>query len=445
MFTSLHLKQFKSWTDTGPITLAPVTLVLGTNSSGKSSLVQSLLLLKQTVESSDRTIHLNLGGDASTDLFNFGGFKGICKQGARDRHFSIGFSFRRVGRERRERVSGGRFAASYGQTSAGATVIKELRLQESEDGHCFRIKREKKGAFSVFVDDAWDDPPLSYYLDSSLGTRRNYAPERSVAFSRPAIGLLGDNGSRVEDISLAIDSELRALTYLGPLRRQPERDYVWNKAQPGKIGVDGRHAIDALLASATLHRPNNQEYNRTLNSVSTWLRKMNLAERIRVRQVGHSNRYEVVIDSQAVSANLRDVGIGVSQVLPVLTAAFFAPPGSSVVLEEPEIHLHPLAQSLLAELFVEVSRERNIQFIVETHSEHLFRRMQTLMARRTIEPEHCAMYFVERDKEGSHLRHLKLDDYGRVENWPEQFFGDALGETAEQARLMFERRVEEGQ
>ena len=444
MFTSLHLKQFKSWTDTGPITLAPVTLVLGTNSSGKSSLIQSLLLLKQTVESSDRTIHLNLGGDASTDLFNFGGFKGICKQGARDRHFSIDFSFRRVGRERRERVGCGRFAASYGQTSAGATVIKELRLQGSEDGHCFRIEREKKGAFSVFVDDAWDDP-LSYCFGLPLGKSRDYAPERSIAFSRPAIGLLGDNGSRVEDISLAIDSELRALVYLGPLRRQPERDYVWNKAQPGKIGVDGRHAIDALLASATLHRPNNQEHNRTLNSVSTWLRKMNLADRLKVHQLGHSNRYEVVIDSQAVSANLRDVGIGISQVLPVLTVAFFAPPGSSVVLEEPEIHLHPLAQSLLAELFVEVSRKRNIQFIVETHSEHLFRRMQTLIARRTIEPEHCAMYFIERDKKGSHLRHLELDDYGRVKNWPEQFFGDALGETAEQARLMFERRMEEGQ
>ena len=69
MFTSLHLKQFKSWTDTGPITLAPVTLVLGTNSSGKSSLIQSLLLLKQTVESPDRTVHLNLGGDDATDLF----------------------------------------------------------------------------------------------------------------------------------------------------------------------------------------------------------------------------------------------------------------------------------------------------------------------------------------------------------------------------------------
>ena len=435
MFTSLHLKQFKSWTDTGPVTLAPVTLVLGTNSSGKSSLIQSLLLLKQTVESSDRTIHLNLGGDPSTDLFNFGDFKSIHKQGAVDDRFSISFSFKGISiRQRKERVNGGHFSACYRQTPAGATVIQELCLKDSEDSHGFRIERQGKGAFSILMDP--DKKPL--------GKSKDYAPERSIAFSRPALSLLGDNGNLAEDISLAIDRELRALTYLGPLRRQPERDYVWNKAQPGKIGVDGHRAIDALLTSVFLHRPKNPEHNRILNGVSKWLKKMNLADRVKVHQVGHSNRYEVIVESLKVSTNLRDVGIGVSQVLPVLTVAFFAPPGSTVVLEEPEIHLHPRAQSLLAELFAGVSRARRIQFIVETHSEHLFRRMQTLIARRTIEPDHCAMYFVERDQEGSHLRELALDDYGRVKNWPDQFFGDALGETAEQARLMFERRMEEG-
>ena len=439
MFTSLRLKQFKSWKDTGQITLAPVTLVLGTNSSGKSSLIQSLLLLKQTVESPDRTIHLNLGGDDATDLFNFGDFESIHKQGARqgtrNRHFSIDFSFKRISTgQRREQVKAVRFAASYGRNSAGSPVIKELRLEDnSEDGHSFRIERQDKGAFSIFVDPA----------KKPLGKSRDYAPERSIAFSRQALSLLGDKGHLAEDISLAIDNELKDLTYLGPLRRQPERDYVWNRAKPGKIGVDGHHAIDALLASTRLHRAKSSEHNRILNGVSQWLQKMNLAERLKVCQVGRSNRYEVVVDSHGVSANLLDVGIGISQVLPVLTVAFFAPPGSTVVLEEPEIHLHPLAQSLLADLFAEVRLERKIQFIVETHSEHLFRRMQTLIARRTIQREHCAMYFVERDQNGSQLRHLELDNYGRVKNWPNQFFGDALGETAEQARLMFEQRMKE--
>ena len=131
MFTCLHLKQFKSWTDTGPITLAPVTLVLGTNSSGKSSLIQSLLLLKQTVESPNRTIHLNLGGDDATDLFNFGDFKSICKQKVKDRHFSISFSFKRVDRRRNERVSSGRFAARLWSKLGGLNCYQGTSSRQS--------------------------------------------------------------------------------------------------------------------------------------------------------------------------------------------------------------------------------------------------------------------------------------------------------------------------
>jgi predicted ATPase len=91
-------------------------------------------------------------------------------------------------------------------------------------------------------------------------------------------------------------------------------------------------------------------------------------------------------------------------------------------------------------LFVEVSRQRKVQFIVETHSEHLFRRLQTLVAGRKVANDAVAMYFVERKGKSAHLRELLLDEYGRVGNWPKDFFGDALGETREQARLMFERK-----
>ena len=80
--------------------------------------------------------------------------------------------------------------------------------------------------------------------------------------------------------------------------------------------------------------------------------------------------------------------------------------------------------------------------MIETHSEHLFRRMQTLVAREELSTEECELYFVEKDQGQAQLRRLELDAYGRVTNWPERFFGDALGETEEQARLMFQRRME---
>jgi len=422
MFTRLRLTNFKTWGDTGEVSLKPVTMLLGTNSSGKSSLIQSLLLLKQTAHSPDRTIHLNLGGDEANDLFDFGNFQNLVKKDApTPRLFSLDFSFHTGSKSR---IRQGRFSCTYGRTSSWAVVAQELRL--STEGHEFRAIRREKGSYSIFIDDE----------NQPRGKGRNLAPERSIALSADAISILGEDGPVLEDLSLAIRRELENIHYLGPLRRKPERDYVWNKSNPGEIASDGHRAIDVLLASAMLR---GNERNRIINGVAKWLKRMKLADNLEVHQVGRSTRYEVLVHHDGVTSNLSDVGIGVSQVLPVLTVAYFAPEGSTILLEEPEIHLHPLAQSLLAELFVEVSRTRKLQFIVETHSEHVFRRMQTLLAKQTIQPDQVAMYFVERVNKSASLRTLELDEYGRSKHWPEGFFGDSLGETREQARLVFTR------
>jgi len=425
MITKLRLVNFKAWEDTGEISLKPVTMLLGTNSSGKSTLIQSLLLLKQTVQSPDRSIHLNLGGDEINDLFNFGDFENLLRQGtSMPRQFSVEFSFMA---DATARVREGNFVCSYVQNSAGGVAINDWEVKT--DARRFRAIRREKGAYSVLVDDE----------SQPRGKGRQLAPERSVSLSAEAIVMLGQDGQLLEDLSLSIRRELEKIVYLGPLRRKPERDYVWNKSKPGEVGSDGHRAIDVLLASSLMK---GEDQNRIIEGVSKWLARMKVAEKLEVKQLGRSTRYEVVVHRNGVEANLRDVGIGISQVLPVLTVAYFAPQGSTILLEEPEIHLHPLAQSALAELFVEVSKERQIQFIVETHSEHLFRRMQTLIAKRQITKDEAAMYFVEREDKDACMRPLELDDFGRVKNWPVNFFGDALGETREQARLMFTHQQE---
>lgn len=425
MFTQLRLINFKAWEDTGVVELKPVTMLLGKNSSGKSTLIQSLLLLKQTVQSPDRSIHLNLGGDELNDIFNFGDFEDILRQGTSSpRQFSLNFSFLSAPATR---INKGDFFCSYGKNSAGGVAIQKWHV--SAEGHQFRSVRREKGAYSIVVDD--ESQPRA--------KGRNLSPERSVSLPAEAIASLGPDGAVLEDLSLSIRRELENIVYLGPLRRKPERDYVWNKSNPGDVGSDGHRAIDVLLASALMK---GDDQNRIIEGVSKWLVRMKVADKLEVKQLGRSTRYEMVIHRDGVEANLRDVGIGISQVLPVLTIAYFAPSGSTVILEEPEIHLHPLAQSILAELFVEVSKKRNIQFIVETHSEHLFRRMQTLIAKQKITTKDAAMYFVEREGQSAHMRPLQLDDLGRVKNWPDGFFGDALGETREQTALAIQRAKE---
>lgn len=422
MISRMRLKNFKTWEDTEEIKLSPVTLLLGTNSSGKSSIIQSLLLLKQTVRSADRSIHLNLGGDDLNDIFNFGTFKDILYKYATERQFEIDFDF--SGKLKEMYVV--KFHSVYRQDSKGGVVQDELELHAM--GKKYRFIRRERDAYSFLLGDA----------TQPFDKGRYWAPERSIGFSAEALSHAGEYSSVLQDISLAIQKEMTNLYYLGPIRRKPERDYQWNKTTPGEMGFDGQKSVDILLASDSSKKRGSS--SGILESVSKWLNRMGLAEQIILKRVGRPSRFEVVIIQDGLEINLRDVGIGVSQVLPVLVLGYFVPEGSSIILEEPEIHLHPLAQSILAEFFVDVSNERNIQFLVETHSEHLFRRMQTLLARQTLSRDQCSLYFVEKGKKHASLLRLDIDEYGRLANWPENFFGDALGETQEQAKLIFARK-----
>jgi len=117
----------------------------------------------------------------------------------------------------------------------------------------------------------------------------------------------------------------------------------------------------------------------------------------------------------------------------------FVPEGSVILCEDPEAHLHPMAQSGLADLFVEVAKKRKLQVLIETHSEHLFRRLQVLMAGAKVSEHDCALYYVERDDPSAKLIELQADEFGRIQNWPENLFGNAVGEAGQQMREMVKR------
>ena len=141
---------------------------------------------------------------------------------------------------------------------------------------------------------------------------------------------------------------------------------------------------------------------------------------------------------------LTDVGFGVSQVLPVLVLLAYAEPGDTVILEQPEIHLHPAVQSGLADVIVETALARGVQVILESHSEHLLSRLQRRVAERMfgkgliLEPRDIALYFSDVDQDTSRIRELEVDLFGNIGNWPRDFFGN---QTAE-ALAMLEARVE---
>ncbi len=438
MLTHLKLENFKIWRSTGPIQLAPITLLLGTNSSGKSSLILSLLLIRKTVKGDDSNLDLNLGNPDTNDSVTLGQYKDLlCRHGATSESTSatqIGIEFRwsKDGLGANSTL----FSARYKKGSTGSAELVFLRL--GKDGQGFSVQRQKPGIYRLSL--ATQANPL--------GQSADFRPQRSFAFSASTLNKLGTQGELIKPIGPALLDELGRIIYLGPVRRLAQRDYVWAGRMPAHIGDDGAKAVDALIASGVA-RLSAKKRNQPLPAEAQlfeqtihWLKEMNLADGVAIRALGNSARYELLIVNDEQASNIKDVGVGVSQVLPVIVAALFAQPGHIVIIEEPESHLHPLAQSKLAELLAQVSKERNVQFIVETHSEHIFRRMQTLIAKQQITPNEAAMYFVEREGKAARMRPLELDDFGRVKNWPNGFFGDVLGETREQTALAIQRAKE---
>jgi len=438
MLTHLKLENFKIWRSTGPVRLAPLTLLLGTNSSGKSSLIQSLLLIRQTVKGDDAGLDLNLGNPDADDTVTMGQFRDLlCRHGAATESApanQVGIEFRWAAHGAPAQDSA-LFSARYGAGPSGSAELRYLRL--GKDGEGFTALRQKPGIYRLLL--ANQKLPVRQSAD--------YRPERSFAFSAATLNKLGPLADGIRRVGPALLDELSRIIYLGPVRQLARRDYVWSGRMPAHIGDDGGRAVDVLIASGVAQQAARGEdrpddAGRIFRETERWLRELDVAEGLLVRSLGRSARHELLVNHRGAVVNLKDVGVGVSQVIPVVVAALFAKPGHIVIVEEPESHLHPLAQAKLTELMANVSAARGVQFIVETHSEHLFRRMQTLMARQQVQPSQAALYFVEREGQAAKLRELKLDDLGRVANWPDKFFGDSLGETREQTALAIQRAKE---
>lgn len=433
MLTQLRIRNLKAWGDQlwhSGVALAPITLLLGPNSAGKTSILQVPLLLKQTFESPDRKLGLNLGGQA-TDLVDLGSFESAIHDHEPHRELGFGVSLG---------PAEGKPALEYSSTFAlagGAPVIQTLELARA--GRVFAARRQAKGAYLL---EAPGYVPRQ--TGQRLDARRTYQPERSVAFSADAIAELGPVGAEAQDLSLQLRQAISQIAYLGPLREQPERSYLWSGVEPGDLGKRGEYAVHALLASdnSRKRQKEGQEGGKQwlVQRVSEWLCRLGVADELVLERQGSSRHYELVVVRSGQRANIMDVGFGISQVLPMLVLAHFVPRGATIVAEQPEIHLHPRAQLGLAELMAEVAQSRGVQFLIETHSEHLFRRLQTLVAQQTISPESCRLYFVDRNEDGAtQLTTLDVDEYGRVGNWPRDFFGDVMGETERQTRKMIER------
>jgi predicted ATPase len=454
MLTELGIKNFKAWRDTRPIRLAPLTVIFGTNSSGKSSLGHLLQALKQTVQISDRKRALHLGDE--TSLIDLGTFAD-CLHGhdlSQALEFSISWRLRTP------------ITVRNVLDERHAFRGEELRLKS-----ILRADRAEQPQIERFQYDLMTDGQVVLSVEHTPkmleceplrlihATGRKWPVEPPEKFYRFADRTLlrYQNADFLADFALQTESMLEQLYFLGPLRRPPRRVYQWSGETPPDVGTQGETAIAALLAAAAqdrkLNRGHKQRVARFDEFIARWLKELGVIENFAVRPVAKGRKeYEVMVRTHPAADEVRltDVGFGVSQVLPALVQAFYAPRGSTVWMEQPEIHLHPMAQSNLADVFISAVRSyedgapRNTQLIVETHSEHFLTRLQRRIAEEVIPAAEVAIYFVNRQGAAAELEELTLNLFGEIENWPENFFGDDMADIVARTTAALRRQADDG-
>lgn len=454
MIHSLWLENFKSWQSTGAVRLAPLTGLFGTNSSGKTSLLQYLLMLKQTAESPDRNLVLDLG-DAKSRV-ELGTYRDVVHRHdlAGELAWDMAWQLKEPlvvkdpAKKSSDLLQGDMvgFGANIhwernGGSGSGRPAVRRMRyafagahfgMDEVADsaGQYELSTSSKKVKFKRVPGRAWNlPPPLKCY--GFPDQVRNYF----------------QNAAFLSDFELEFEKLMSQVFYLGPLREYPKREYPWGGAQPSDMGQRGEKVVEALLASRdqnVLYSYGKGKKRRTLvEVVATWLKELGLIDSFEVRPVAPGSKlFQVWVRRQsgAEEVLLTDVGFGVSQILPVITLCYYAPAGSVLLLEQPEIHLHPKVQAGLADVFIDAIQRRNIQIVVESHSEHLLRRLQRNIAEERFPAQDTALYFCAIEAGVSRLVPLAVDLYGNIENWPEGFFGDEMGEIAAMQKAVLRRK-----
>lgn len=440
------MRNFRAFSDSGEIELAPLTVLTGTNSSGKSTLIRALMALRQTIESRDPSAAFVPTG-TYVDLGPYEDFvfmhdikASVC--------FDIKCTVPLIG------TSLVGLPVTQPSRDTPITISIELAYIRSTDriylarstvkidSGSLEIRKATKGgkaigkSYKTTVDGLLEDP-ISL-ADSSTAKFSATPPfimpsPRSFSYKGNQNKFFATQMSKqLED---SIVQEFSSLRYIGPLRERPKRMYISTGEAPREVGSAGE------LGPAVLWSASEIVQLKLEDQLSHWCNRMGLAFEIELLTI-YGSYFEVnVVDSHTrAHINLPDVGIGTSQILPILIQGLIAIPGNMLLLEQPEIHLHPRVQADLADFLLEVS-SKGSTVVVETHSEHFITRLQRRVAEGTLRTEDVAIYYVIPTPEGSQITRVRLDQFGQIESAPEGFFEEGFEETFALMRAVGDRKA----
>ena len=404
--TKISVKGFKSIAEECKIDIRPLTILAGANSSGKSSIMQPLLMLKQTLEARYDPGPLRIDGPnvEFTEANQF--FSTLINEGKASRfHIQIDVgnpdSFHSV-------------RTTFGKDETGIAIL-EMAIEQ-------KLKKDKTPSprFKLYPGMPPEEIRSQFDQDlvlKDLSEDKDFSVvERSGCF----LCLETQDGQGKIDLTGELAFNIARSIHLPGSRGTPERTYKLTSTGPWYIGGFENYA-------ASLIHEWQVTGDKRLTAVTNALRKLKLTNQVRTNKIGDA-RIELQVarlpsgrSSNPDMVSIADVGFGVSQVLPVLVAVIAAEPGRLVYIEQPELHLHPNAQVTLAQILADAAK-RGVRVVIETHSSLLLLGVQTLVAEGKLSSELIKMHWFSRRRNGaSKVSSGNLDKAGTYGNWPVDF------------------------
>jgi predicted ATPase len=441
MIKKLTIQNFKSFSDIQEIELSPITLIYGPNSSGKSTIIQSLLLQKQSVLAGDKSGELISTGDGVTlgEFSSFVNNHDISK----NIKFGIDYSLTQDARAYRElndtnllfgNADNRHIELSY-SFDKKHTLLDWMLFECENKMPLFSISRlvsngfkfkESKGFKDYVINKSNADPKVAS-IDKKIKSTFEGGMGTTGSINLP-LNCLNNQFSGANTYLQKVSDDILALfesfRYLGPLRSSPKRFYArgFDKDDNGK----GRNNLGLDLMDKGIE---------VVENINKRLIDFEIPYKLRVENIGNNITGDLVsIELEDLRSGAKitpvDVGFGIGQVLPIILEAEVGV-NNVICVEQPEIHLHPKLQAHMADLFIDSvdKKNGNNQWIIETHSEALMLRLQRRIRTGVISKDLVSVLYVDVGEEGARVTRLPLDDDGDfMVHWPNGFFEERFQE-----------------
>lgn len=414
---SLSVQGYKSLGKEIQIDLSPLTVLCGVNSSGKSSFFQPFLLLKQTQEATFNPEGILLNGP---NIQIFEADKTLCEisKGERCSSLDVGFYL----------SNGSSIKNSYSKAEGvGLSLVKTQAIIEGQKASITkkakRIVREK--IFKDFFKDGTFNKFLNEdKLEPHIDTQRGFFNLTLRVVNKEKGKRVGFFGGGSYDYTVNTARSFLNFLHVPGIRGNPERNYKFTTAKGRYVGRFEDYTASIVYGWQT--SSNALERNKVAALVEL-LKRLGLTTSIQAKKINDAyvslevGALPVAKKSKISPINIADVGFGVSQILPILVALLTATKGQAVYIEQPELHLHPQSQSVLAEILAEFALQDKL-VIIETHSSIILRKLQAMVAKKKLLPKDVSFNWFSMDSNGlSFAVKAKVDEKGRYGSWPQDF------------------------